>query len=320
MISVPRRNISISITTHVFGRSQDLAISPSSSSKFYWMWVTNVQIHLNIARAHQLKCYILFNLTLNGNTCTIILLSSSCICHWMDSLLFKVKMKPWVLNDTNVWHHRPASHQYWINRAPTNTCLFHNNLQFDSHFEVVFQNFFDRSIHFSNQFTWIVIFISSFCWKKINWSRLKMEVENWELELRHLHEIFERESIASLRKINRYFLASGQTMDDNFRPHFLETSTHRYFACNSNQILFILLKKLSIMIGFCISISLNKSFRLDASFTTFLLEQKYRKQTALSSSLPANSISNGLNSSEYCVTCTDLTETLLFIRALFWYA
>lgn len=54
-----------------------------------------------------------------------------------------------------------------------------------------------------------------------------MEAGNWQLELQHLHEIFGRESIASLRKISGHFFASGQTFDEKFGQRFLETSTDR---------------------------------------------------------------------------------------------
>lgn len=52
-----------------------------------------------------------------------------------------------------------------------------------------------------------------------------MAKENWHRELQHLLGIFERESTASLKKISEYFLASGQTLDEQFRQHFLDMST-----------------------------------------------------------------------------------------------
>lgn len=51
--------------------------------------------------------------------------------------------------------------------------------------------------------------------------------ESWQLEMRRLLEIFEQESTNSLRKINRCFVASGRSFDENFRQYFLKKSTLR---------------------------------------------------------------------------------------------
>lgn len=51
-----------------------------------------------------------------------------------------------------------------------------------------------------------------------------MEAIDWKQEMRHLMEMFERESTISLRKINRCFEALGRPFDEDFRKSFLKMS------------------------------------------------------------------------------------------------
>lgn len=60
-----------------------------------------------------------------------------------------------------------------------------------------------------------------------------MVADDWKSEISRLMEIFQSESTASLRKINRCFAAIGRPFDEIFRQDFLQMSTLRYtlFAC-----------------------------------------------------------------------------------------
>lgn len=54
-----------------------------------------------------------------------------------------------------------------------------------------------------------------------------MNVCDWQLEMHRLLEIFERESIASLRNISRCFDMLGRPFDEKFRQYFLYVSKMR---------------------------------------------------------------------------------------------
>lgn len=55
-------------------------------------------------------------------------------------------------------------------------------------------------------------------------------MQNWEIEMHRLLEIFEQESRSSLRKINGYLMASGKPFGEHFCKYFLKMSNLRYIA------------------------------------------------------------------------------------------
>lgn len=54
-----------------------------------------------------------------------------------------------------------------------------------------------------------------------------MESTNWKHEFRRLMELFERESVISLRRIKQYFKESGHPFDENFQKYAQKMSAMR---------------------------------------------------------------------------------------------
>lgn len=107
-------------------------------------------------------------------------------------------------------------------------------------------------------------------------SAVKMNVDQWQVEMNLMLEIFEQQSELSLRKINQRFQELNRKFTDEFREYFVKMSMQRYVNA---QLWFYCF---NYLFSLCCTICTQtnsflwfdfKSLRLDISYTKVELEQ-----------------------------------------------